>query len=72
MKKDYIPTTTWFLLPQWNIAIQLTNGTWISWNGKKCAHCSSIPSEHDGFRILSLFTSPENGLCKHFMDKESG
>ena len=30
-------TSTYLLFPQWKVAVQLDNGTWISWNGKKCA-----------------------------------
>ena len=33
------------------------NMDFMEW--EKRAHCSSIPSEHNGFHILSLFTSPE-------------
>jgi hypothetical protein len=47
-------TSTYLHFPQWKVAVQLDNGTWISWSGKKCAHCSTCPREPDGFRIFSL------------------
>jgi hypothetical protein len=63
-------TSTYLLFPQWKVAVQLDNGTWISWNGKKCAHCSTVPREPDGFRILSLFTSQEQKLCEFLRNKK--
>jgi hypothetical protein len=62
--------TTWLLFPEWGVAIQLSHGTWISWNGKHCAHCSSVPREEiDNFHIYSLFTSQPKDLCQ-FLEKK--
>ena len=64
---DHITNSMWLLFPQWHLTVQLTNGTYISWNGHECAHCSSVPREYDGFEILSLFTAPSRDLCEYAM-----
>jgi hypothetical protein len=50
--------TSWYLLfPEWEVAIELCHGTWISWNGKICGHCSAIPNLAGGVQLISLFCS---------------
>jgi hypothetical protein len=58
--------TSWYLLfPEWEAAIELCHGTWISWNGKLCGHCSAIPNLAVGVQLLSLFCSIPQNLCDH-------
>ena len=49
--------SAWFLFPDWGVAIELCNDTWISWDGVNCAHCSSVPHLGDSNNIYSLFTA---------------
>jgi hypothetical protein len=49
--------SAWFLFPDWGIAIELSNDTWISWDGVNCAHCSSVPHLKETNHIYSLFTA---------------
>ena len=56
-KKDIQNQSAWFLFPKWGIAIELSNDTWISWDGAQCAHCSSIPHLSNDNHIYSLFTA---------------
>jgi hypothetical protein len=58
--------TSWYLLsPEWEVAIELCHGTWISWNGKICGHCLAIPNLAGGVQLLSLFCSIPQNLCDH-------
>jgi len=49
--------SAWFLFPGLGVAIELCNDTWISWDGRNCAHCSSVPHLSDENHIYSLFTA---------------
>ena len=46
--------SAWFLFPQWGVSIELCNDTWISWDGRNCAHCSSVPHLQTSNHIFSL------------------
>lgn len=60
------PSTSWYLLfPQWEVAIELCHGTWISWNGRVCGHCSALPNVINGEELVSLFCSIPQKLCDH-------
>lgn len=52
----------WFLLPKHDVAIALTSGTFISWDGRLVEHCTSVPTiSSDSIRLLSFFTAiPQN------------
>ena len=55
----------YLLFPQWGLAIELCHGRYISWNGKECAHCTSVPKKSDNgvtMDIYSLFTALPKGL----------
>ena len=55
----------YLLFPQWGLAIDLCHGRYISWNGKECAHCTSVPKKSDNgvtMDIYSLFTALPKGL----------
>ena len=50
----------YLLFPQWGLAIELGHGRYISWDGKVCAHCSSVPrlsNNNKERNIYSLFTA---------------
>ena len=49
--------SAWFLFPEWGVAIELCNNTWISWDGRNCAHCSSVPHLSNSNHLYSLFTA---------------
>ena len=49
--------SAWFLFPNWGVAIELCNDTWISWDGINCPHCSSVPRLEGNNHIYSLFTA---------------
>jgi hypothetical protein len=53
----------WLLFPRWGVAIALAHGTFVSWDGRACAHCSAVPQVGEGDRLLSLFTSLPRDLC---------
>jgi hypothetical protein len=57
MKAPPSDDSAWLLFPQWGIAIQLCHGTYVSWDGASCAHCSSVPNMSGGDSIFSLFTA---------------
>lgn len=60
----------YLLFPQWGLAIKLCHGRYISWSGKECAHCSSIPKILDNNNkrnIYSLFTAIPNSLYNETM-----
>ena len=57
MKTPPSDDSAWLLFPQWGVAIQLCHGTYISWDGASCAHCSSVPNMSGGGSIYSLFTA---------------
>ena len=52
----------WFLLLKHNVAIALTSGTFISWDGRVVEHCIAVPPVYsNGTRLISLFTGvPQN------------
>ena len=53
----------WLLFPRWGVAIALKHGTFVSWDGRECAHCSAVPQVEEGDNLLSLFTSLPCNLC---------
>jgi hypothetical protein len=62
---------SWYLLfPEWEVAVEIANGTWISWDGKCCAHCSAVPSVAEDDELLSLFCSLPARLCNHLKKKK--
>ena len=63
---------SWHLLfPAWDVAIELCNGTWISWNGKFCGHCTAVPDVAGGDQFLSLFCSIPQKLHNHLLGKKN-
>jgi hypothetical protein len=64
-KKESSNTSWYLLFPEWGVAIELKDGTWISWNGKDCGHCSATPNLAGGEQLLSLFCSIPENLCNH-------
>ncbi len=57
---------SWYLLfPEWEVAVEIANGTWISWDGKCCGHCTAVPSVAEDDELLSLFCSLPRRLCNH-------
>jgi hypothetical protein len=56
----------WFLFPKHGVAVELTHGTWISWDGREQPHCSSVPCVSRDDRLLSLFASLPANLCSVF------
>ena len=61
---------SWYLLfPEWELSIEICHGTWISWNGLSCGHCSTVPNVVEGDQFLSLFCSIPRSLCNHLMAK---
>jgi hypothetical protein len=63
---------SWHLLfPAWDVAIELCKGTWISWNGKFCGHCTAVPDVADGDKFLSLFCSIPQKLHNHLLRKKN-
>jgi hypothetical protein len=56
-KQDIDDASAWFLFPDWGVAIELSNDTWISWDGVHCGHCSSVPHLGETNHIYSLFTA---------------
>jgi len=64
---------SWYLLfPEWEVAIEICHGTWISWNGTVCGHCMAVPNLADGDRLLSLFCSIPKKLCDHLCPVTQG
>jgi hypothetical protein len=61
---------SWYLLfTEWELSIEICHGTWISWNGKSCGHCSTVQNVVEGDQFLSLFCSIPRSLCNHLMAK---
>jgi len=56
-KEAIADKSAWFLFPNWGVAIELCNDTWISWDGVHCSHCSSVPKLENNNHIYSLFTA---------------
>lgn len=55
---------SWMLLfPPWGVVIMLRMGTWVSWNGRFCDHCSAVPRVAEGDSLVSLFASLPADLC---------
>ena len=62
----------YLLFPQWGLAIELCHGRYISWSGKECAHCSSVPkksNDNNERNIYSLFTALPKNLYNEVMKK---
>jgi hypothetical protein len=59
--------SAWFLFPEWGVAIELCNNTWISWDGHNCAHCSSVPHLSDSNHLYSLFTAITKKVYSHIL-----
>ena len=63
---------SWYLLfPEWGVAIELCEGTWISWNGSSCGHCTAVPDLADDDELLSLFCSIPKNLCNYLLRKKT-
>jgi hypothetical protein len=63
---------SWYLLfPAWDVAIEICHGTWISWNGRSCGHCTAVPYVADGDKLLSLFCSIPQNLHNHLLRKKN-
>lgn len=48
------------------VAIALTHGTWISWDGRCAEHCTAVPKVAAGDRLLSLHASLPANVCRLF------
>lgn len=59
-KKEIKNRSAWLLFPKHGVAIELCDGTFISWDGIHCDHCSSVPNLSPNNRIFSLFTAVTN------------
>ena len=46
----------WLLFPRHGLAIALTHGTWVRWDGRTQSHCTSVP-QPAGQGLLSIFAS---------------
>ena len=69
-KNKGLPSKSWYLLfPEWEVAIEINCGTWISWNGKSCGHCTAVPDVVEGDKFLSLFCSIPQSLHNHLIRK---
>lgn len=53
----------WLLFPDWGVAIKLAHGTWVSWNGKECPHCTAVPADSEGEALMSVFCSLQEKAC---------
>ena len=63
-------STSWYLLfPEWEVAIEICHGTWISWNGRFCGHCTAVPNLTNGEKLISLCCSIPQKICDH-LEKE--
>ena len=63
---------SWYLLfPEWGVAIELCEGTWISWNGSTCGHCTAVPDLADDDELLSLFCSIPKNLHNYLLRKKT-
>ena len=47
----------WLLFPRHGVAVQLTHGTWVSWDGRTAPHCTAVPVVAEGDCLMSLFCS---------------
>ena len=64
---------SWYLLfPEWEVAIEVTHGTWISWNGRYCGHCTAVPNVAAGDSLLSLFCTIPQRLYTFLKKKKDG
>ena len=71
-KKGQRQSKSWYLLfPEWGVAIELCEGTWISWNGSSCGHCTAVPDLADDDELLSLFCSIPKNLRNHLLRKKT-
>jgi hypothetical protein len=67
-KKKHLPAKSWYLLfPEWEVAIEIEDGTCLSWNGRTCGHCTAVPDVDDGDEYLSLFCSIPKKLRDHMI-----
>jgi hypothetical protein len=65
-KYKQLPAKSWYLLfPEWEVAIEIDDGTYVSWNGRTCGHCTAVPDVVDGNKYLSLFCSIPQKLHDH-------
>jgi len=58
----------WFLLPEHSVAVEIGNGTGISWVGAEVAHCTIAPDHPAGAekqQYLSLFAGAHAPLIRH-------
>ena len=64
---------SWYLLfPEWEVAIEVTHGTWISWNGRYCGHCTAVPNVAAGDSLLSLFCTIPKRLYTYLKKRKDG
>ena len=47
----------WLLFPRHGVAVLLTHGTWVSWDGRFAPHCTAVPVVAQGDCLMSLFCS---------------
>ena len=69
-KKGDLSKSWHLLFPEWEVAIEMANGTWISWDGRHCGHCTAVPSVAPGDSLLSLFCSLPQRLCTHLKKRK--
>lgn len=61
------PSSSWWLLfPHWGVAVLITDGTWVSWDGRACPHCTAVPRVAQGDMLMSLFASLPADMCRVF------
>ena len=53
----------WLLFPCHGLAVKLTHGAWVSWDGRVQPHCSAVPNVEEGNALMSLFCSLPARLC---------
>ena len=47
----------WLLFPRHGVAVAITHGTFISWDGRVAPHATASPCVADGDALVSLFTT---------------
>ena len=61
----------WFLIPRYGVAIQLTHGACLSWDGRAIEHATSVPSVAEGDRLMAAFTSIPENLLRAYAKNEA-
>ena len=62
-ERPYQSRSWWLLFPRHGVAVQLTHGTWVTWDGRCMPHATAVPSVAEGDRLYSLFTSLPRFAC---------